>query len=253
MQTLSPNLKRCLAVSAGVLLSNWALATLPTKPSSIDLKNDIASATPSRQSFEPLFHRWEERYGARVVPALLEISRDARASDPERYIGIMGIARLGGKEAAPLLVPFLKDRSWMIRAATLRALSALNKLETAASVLPLLRDPALVVRMEAVSTTELLKPVGAASALVDTLFSEANYREGKALWVPQKALAALESLHATEVAGRLSPLLDHQDDPEIISQTIHTLEILKGRKLASSLPIRLQAAEWKRALASPTP
>jgi len=216
----------------------------------VDLKNDIASSTPSKASFEPLFRRWEERYGSRAVPPLLEISRDARASDPQRYIGIMGIARLGGKEAAPLLVPFLKDTSWMIRAATLRALSALEKADTASAVLPLLRDPALVVRMEAVSAIELLKPIGAADALVEALFFEGNYREGKALWVPQKALSALKTLHAVETAPRLRPLLDHSDDLEILTQTVQTLEALQGKRLAPSLPIRLQAAEWKRALSA---
>ena len=100
MQTLSLNLKRCLAVSWGVLLSGLALASIPGKPTSVDLKNDIASATPSKASFDPLFRLWEKRYGSRVVPPLLEISRDAHASDPQRYIGIMGIARLGGKEKA---------------------------------------------------------------------------------------------------------------------------------------------------------
>jgi HEAT repeat protein len=251
MQTLSLNLRRCLAVSSGALFASAiALGTLsaraavpsktvalPAAPTSIDLKNDIASATPSKASFEPLFTRWEAKYGSRVVNPLLEISRDARASDPQRYIGIMGVARLGGKEAAPLLVPFLKDSSWMIRAATLRALSALDKADTASSVLPLLRDPALVVRMEAV-------------AAIESLFFEGNYRDGKALWVPQKALRALAALKATDVAPKLKPLLDRADDLEILTQTVHTLEALQGRKLAPSLPIRLQAAEWKRALSA---
>ena len=159
-------LSSCLIVTGALLLSTSAIAAEAT-PTLSSLKKELSlpRATGASNSFEPLIQSWQKRYGTHAVEPLLELAAgNLNLDDPERYMAFMGAAKLGGKENAPKLVRFLKDRSWMIRSAALRALTALKNPSTAPATLPLLRDPALVVRLAAVDAVEKLQPPGAAEA-----------------------------------------------------------------------------------------
>jgi hypothetical protein len=158
-------------------------------------------------SFEKLVKSWEEKYGTQAFQPLLQIAADRKLQDTQRYVALMSATKMGGSQTVPVILPFLKDPSWMIRAAALRLLGHFNAKSSGPQILPLLRDPALVVRSEAVEVIQTLKPEGAALALVSALENNENYHAGKALWVPQKALTALVSLQATEATPALTKLL----------------------------------------------
>jgi HEAT repeat protein len=258
MRTWWPNLKKCLtvkprrkfvsliALASALLFASLARASSLSTPSLESLRKELALPRASN-SFEPLLQSWQARYGSTAAGPLLILASEP-LEDPERYMAFMGAARLGGREGAPNLVRFLKDRSWMLRSAALRALAALKNPATASSVLPLLQDPALVVRLEAVEAVEKLQPPGAVEALTATLESRDNYHGGKAQWVPQKALLALASLHAQGQAPRLKKLLEHENDPELQIQTVSTLESLTGKHLGVQEPLPQRVREWKQAL-----
>jgi hypothetical protein len=202
------------------------------------LKSDLHNRKNS--SFDSIAHHWEEQYGTSAFHPLIKIASDKSNEDPDRYIALMSAAKLGGTESAPALLSFLKDRSWMIRSGTLRALSALLNPNTAEAVLPLLQDPALVVRVEAVEAVKILKPKRAAEALLATLEDHNNYHGGKAQWVPQKALDALVYLKAKDIVPKLLTLSEHpkwQKDPQFALQTIQTIEVLTGKNMRSNTPI----------------
>jgi HEAT repeat protein len=203
-----------------------------TSPSVSALKNDLLSR--KAPSFDALLKTWEIRYSSEAVAPLLKIAADRKLADADRYVALMGAARLGGKEGAPLLVPYLKDSSWMIRSGALRALSALGNHATAKSVLPLLNDPALVIRSQAIQAVQALKPEGSIEALVSVLERGANYHAGKADGVPQKALVALAALSTAEdakrVAPRLKPLLGHSHDPALKKLAYETIATLAKRQ-----------------------
>ena len=257
MQTSSLNSKKCSApsllaiaallvsfVSSGAALANPGPGVTPLSTQT------LLSQIQARHggNFDTLFKQWEKTYGTDAVKPLLGIAGDKHKEDPVRYVALMGVAKIGGIETAPLLSPLLKDKSWMIRSGALRALSALGNEKAAESILPLLRDPALVVRVEAVEAVEKLHPTGSAEALMGVLESSANYRNGRAQWVPGRALAALSSLNAKDVAPRLKPLLDHKSDPELQKQTIKTLESLTGKVVEPGLSLAEQIKGWKQAL-----
>lgn len=217
---------------------------------------------PTHLTFDPLLQKWNENYGSSAVPSLLQLAKDKKIPDSQRYIAIMGAAKLGGSATLPLILPLLKDRSWMIRTACLRALSALLNptRETPAAIDPLTRsslfsllhDQALVVRLEAIQVIEALRPEGAADALAEILQRPENYHHQIAQWVPQKALKALESLQAQKISPLIEPLLYHSQDPELQKAALETLQALSGKKISpelKKLPLAEQIREWKRIVA----
>ncbi len=258
MPTWWPSSKKCsthdllrIAATVALLLTPSARASVPhatpAQPLAAALGKDIAS----RQglSFGEILKSWETRYGTRAVSPLLQLASNRKSQDADRYLALMGAAKLGGPSVAPQVTPFLRDPSWMIRSGALRALSALKNPATTSGVLGLLHDPSLIVRTEAVEAAALLQPAGTVDALLATLEDSANYHQGKAQWVPARVLGALVRLRATQAAAQLRPLLFHTRDPELQKQTVQALEQLTGRKIQSSAPLQARIEAWKQALA----
>jgi HEAT repeat protein len=235
----------CLLAVAPTLSGN---AFAAASPLSATLRSDLT--TRRNNSFDALLLHWAKQHGATASLPLLELTRDTRLADADRYLALMGAARLGGQALAPQLVPTLKDRSWMLRSGTLRALSALKNPVTRDAVLPLLKDPSLVVRTEAVEAIRILRPEGAREALLQALESPANYHRGIAQWVPKRALQALAAIQAKDAAPRLLPLLNRAVDPALQATTIETLESLTGKKLGKTGPLKVRVEAWKRELSS---
>lgn len=230
-----------------LLLTSPVPAFARIQPSSSLLKADLAALKSAE--FGPILKRWEDLYGVSAVAPLLQIARTGTQPDPDRYIALMGAAKLGGTAVAPTLIPFLSDASWMVRSAALQALRTVGDVRSGESALPLLSDPALVVRKEAVETVEKLQPPGAAAALIKAIYSEDNYADGRALWIPQAALRALISLKAQSEAPSLRALLINSEDPELLTRTIRTLEALTGHVLTDArIPLTAQALEWEKYL-----
>ena len=235
------------------LLTSVSFAALNPNPSGTQavlskIRRDLKSRT--KPSFEFLLKRWEADYGTGAVDPLLVVAQDVESPDTDRYIALMGAAKLGGPANAQRILPYLKDRSWMIRSGALKALSALRDQKSYTEILPLLQDKALVVRLQAVETVAQLNPPGSARALTDTLFRAENYHGGKAQWIPQKALAALRAMKAKEVAPRLMSLLNYNSDPSLQRQALLTLSELTGRPMPSAKPLAYQIQEFKTNLKS---
>ena len=236
MRTWSRNLKKCLTAN---LIASFVLASVSYASVSSPIYRSILSDLQhlKRGSFEPLLSSWEKHYGTDAVPSLLDIARDTKNDDPIRYIAMMGVAKIGGRDSATLITPFLRDTSWMIRNGALRALSALRNPTTTAAVLPLLNDPALVVRLEAVQSLDRLRPDGTARALILVIQDPNNYHAGHAQWVPQKALEVLRHMGAQnslsasenrETVSKLTAMLDGPmlKDPALKPEIQSTLRAL---------------------------
>lgn len=251
MKTLLLNSKKCLIANAALLatLTLWmipqnAVADIPSRTT---LEIEINSHTAN--TFPDLYAAWQKQYGTHAINPLFVIA-GSQDSDRSRYIAILGAAKLGGQAIAPRIVPFLKDKSWMIRSAALKALAVLKHPKTYSAIMPLLHDPALVVRVEAIETVKTLKPAGAIPALIEVLHSQENYHFGKSTWAPERALKALAILGDKSIASELSPLLDHQTDPPLQREAILTLQTLTGHTENGSLELIKQVASWKQYLAA---
>jgi|GEM_PF-1999216 len=241
------NRERLSLACALFLLTPLARASVP--PSIASIKTDIRNELHTHhRGFDSLLSKWESEYGISAVRPLLQIASDQKAEDQNRYVALMGAARMGGYSAASLFTPYLRDKSWMIRSGALRVITLLQNQTSAAAVLPLLKDRALVVRAEAVDAVEKLKPAGAIPALLATLDDPQNYHAGRAQWVPGKSLHALAAMNARELLPRLRSILDRTSDPLFQKQAVAALSLLTGKAIDSHAALARQIADSKRIL-----
>lgn len=231
------------AASLIVVQSYAHAAHLPTKAYYGLIQSELKNR--KSKNFEDLIKNWENQYGPSAVPALLKIAADKKQEDPDRYIALMGATKLGGKPTAPLLSPYLKDSSWMIRTGALRALTVLNEPKLNSLVLPLMKDKALVVRAEAIEALKVLKPEGTEKALIETLKNPMNYHAGKATWVPSKALTTLLELDAKKYASDLASALGKIPNKLVQLKALIVLEKLTGEKKGRELPHEERIKAWQ--------
>jgi len=252
MQISSLNLKRCLTASTLALLifegASVSFASIPPV-SQAQVLSAVRKQLHSRSGtqFQALLTDWEKRYDTQAVEPLFTLARDTKLPDADRYIALMGGAKLGGVASSRYLVPLLKDPVWMIRSGALRAISAIQAKDAAPAALALLKDPALVVRLEAVQMVANLQPQGGADALIAAAQDPANYHRGKALWVPQKALNALSKIGTSQHAPKLQSLLE-KPDRELQLSTLSTLEKLTGKSFKKGQPLKTRVEAWKNYL-----
>ena len=87
-----------------------------------------------------------------------------------------------------------------------------------------------------------------AAAMDGQNYRPANFRKGRADWIPQKALAALRELRPAGYSRRLLPLLNESKDGRIRAHALHTIEILEKKSLKAGRPFAERAAAWNATL-----
>lgn len=258
-----PTSKKCLILSLFLFASPAIAAIDSRKAVDTYLRSDLASFRKEKLTdFKSLIQKWERVYGEAALPALGRISRDGKASDADRYVAILATTKIHGPKSATEMLPLLDDKNWMVRSAALKSIEILGYTPAGPKVLEKLEnDPALVIRLQTVETLLRLRPEGVEKALLNAALSPKNYRpanfkKGRADWVPQRALEALRTLapelknakKSRSVALQILPLLNEAKDGRIRAQALHTIETLEERSLGSGRPFAERALAWNKAL-----
>lgn len=256
--------KRCLILSSLILiLSTFETAVAAKQTVDNYLQSDLASfRREKRTDFSGLIEKWERVYGDAALPTLGRIAKDPKAKDSDRYVVILAATKMQGPKSAAETTLLLDDKNWMVRSAALKSIEILGHSPAGPKVLELLeKDPALVIRLQSIETLLRIRPEGIEKALLAATISGKNYRpadykKGRADWVPQRALEALRAL-ATDlklaqknrtVATQLLMLLNEAKDGRIRAHALHTIETLEGKVLSKGRPFSERVVAWNKAL-----
>lgn len=201
-----------------------------------------------------MIEKWDRVYGKTSTPALLKISQDPKTSNSDRYVAILAHTKFSGPHDAKELVALLQDRDWMVRSAALKSIEILGYTPASSHVLKILaHDPALVIRLQAIETLLKLRPPKLPAALLAAAsdgknYRPADFRRGRADWVPERALAALRELKPNRFAAHLVPLMNEAKDGRIRAHALHTIEILESKSLKQGRPFQERAKAWTETL-----
>ena len=253
-----PTSKKCSILNSARVVAIGLIAGLvllgSTNSFAIPIEQDLKKFSVSHNTeFQPLIAQWEKKYGKKAIPDLLKVAKNKKAKDTDRFIAIMAITKISGTSGAHQIIPFIKDKNWMVRSAALKSIEILDYKPGSKHVLKLLKDPALVIRAQAVSTIETLKPEGSTEALLSAVYDPKNYRtgnykKGKADWVPQRALAVLRKLRPIGVSAKLLPLMNDAHDRKLRAHALYTIETLEGKSLKKGSAFAERSLAWNQAL-----
>jgi hypothetical protein len=145
--------------------------------------------------------------GAPAVPPLVSLFEDASASWQARWIAGIALGRLGTKAAREALVKGLADSLFLIRMASIQALTSLGHSGVAALLRPALADRAMVVRCKAVDSLEQLRDGDSIPDLVKELGASRNFYRGRSLWIRGRIVDALGGIGDKKAVPALLAIL----------------------------------------------
>jgi HEAT repeats len=125
------------------------------------------------------------KHGGQSVEALIEVMKNAKYPDKNRWMATFLLGQIMGDKSAPFLVKFLKHPHWVMRMASLKTLLALKQKEYSKQYANLLKDDSFIVRAQALDNIRTLKTADAAPHVWAMLYDKKNYYQptlnGKAL------------------------------------------------------------------------
>ncbi len=125
------------------------------------------------------------KYGGQSVEALIEVMKNAKYPDKNRWMATFLLGQIMGDKSAPFLAKFLQHPHWVMRMASLKTLLALKQKEYSKHYASLLKDDSFIVRSQALDNIRTLKTADAAPYVWAMLYDKKNYYQptlnGKAL------------------------------------------------------------------------
>ena len=118
-------------------------------------------------------------HGGKSVEALIEVMKNGKYPELNRWIATFMLGRIMGKKASPFLVKFLKHPHWPMRVAALKTLLALKDKRFASAYAHALADDSMLVRKQALENVRRLSLKKTAPMVWAMLYDKKNYHFGK--------------------------------------------------------------------------
>lgn len=111
----------------------------------------------------------------KAVPVLIEVMKNAKYPDKNRWLATFLLGRIMGKKSSPFVSRFLHHPSWVLRMASLKTLLALNETRYKDEYAMALKDKSYLVRVQALQNIKNLKLKEVGSYVWQMLYDKNNY------------------------------------------------------------------------------
>jgi HEAT repeat protein len=177
--------------------------TVPPSADTAERIRKIIASIPPANDYPAELDRIVE-IGSQGVPVLIPIFEDASAPWQSRWIAGMALGRLSTAAACRALERGISDPLFLVRMASIQALSRSGDRSAGPLLRKALSDPALVVRSAAVESLERIRDRQAVPDLIRELSAPRNFHRGRSLWIREQIIGALGTIGEE---GAIRPLL----------------------------------------------
>ena len=188
-------------------------------------------------------------HGGKSVEALVEVMKNGKYPELNRWIATFMLGRIMGKKASPFLAKFLKHPHWPMRVAALKTLLALKDDRFASAYAHALSDKSMLVRKQALENVRRLGLKQTAPTVWAMLYDKKNYHFNKS---GKKGTHFVKDIVRTigefKFQKARKPLLgmiqkDHYKN--IFSEMEHALQKITGKKIPKG-GIEARRRYWKK-------
>lgn len=167
------------------------------------------------------------------VPTLIKVMKNAQYPEKNRWQATMVLGRVMGKKSAPFIARFADHPAWMMRVASLKALSALGMGEYQALHAKALKDSSLIVRIQALDNISRLQIKPLAPHVWNMLYDQTNYTGAKGqrrrTSIVRTIIRTLGDLRYDKAKSALAKLIQRPKYQDLADDLDYSLEKITGK------------------------
>jgi len=178
-------------------------------------------------------------YGAKSVEALMEVMKNGKYPDKNRWVATFLLGQIVGDKSAPFLAKFFKHPNWVLRMASLKTMLALKQKNYGRGYSALLSDNSFIVRNQALENIRLLNISSSAPEVWAMLYDKKNYYQpklkGKELKIKRSniiksVITTIGDLKFAEARGPLLKMIQKDRYNDIFNEMDQSLSKITGEK-----------------------
>ncbi|OUR98586.1 hypothetical protein A9Q84_04005 [Halobacteriovorax marinus] len=179
-------------------------------------------------------------YNGKSVPALVEVMKNGKYPEKNRWVATFMLGKVMGKKSAPFISKFLKHPSWVMRMASLKTLLALKGREYGRKFSTALKDKSMIVRFQALDNIATLKLTDEAPFVWQMLYDKRNYYQPKGknkkiknlkrTNIIKKVIVTVGELKFQKAKKPLLSMIKNRKYDDIFAEMDKSLAKITGRK-----------------------
>ncbi len=118
------------------------------------------------------------KYKGKSVPALVNVMKNDKFPDKNRWLATFLLGRVMGKKSIPFITKFTEHPNWVLRLASMKSLLALGE-KNKSLYKRGLKDPSMLVRYQSLENIKDLGMSELAPSVWSMLYDKRNYYSGK--------------------------------------------------------------------------
>lgn len=172
------------------------------------------------------------------VPALIQVMKNSKYPDKNRWIATFLLGKIMGKRSAPFISKFLKHPNWVMRLASLKTLLALGDRSYAGMYALALKDNSYIVRTQAIENIRKLRLSKYSANVWQMLYDKRNYYSPKGKKktranIIKEVVKAVGELKFKKAEEPLLKMVQKKRYEDIFEEISGSLEKITGKEVPS--------------------
>jgi len=190
------------------------------------------------------------KYGGKAVPALIEVMKNGKYPERNRWVATFLLANIMGPKSAGFLAKFSKHPNWVLRMASLKALLALKEKDLGTVYASALKDKSLIVRLQALENIGKLSLSKYAPLVWAMLYDDRNYYSAKNSGkkrsdIIKKIITTVGDLKFKKAEDPLLTMIQKKKYDDIFEEIDYSLSKILGKGSPEGSR-RIKRHYWKR-------
>ncbi|RLA63315.1 MAG: hypothetical protein DRQ88_05795 [Epsilonproteobacteria bacterium] len=190
------------------------------------------------------------KYSGKAVPALVEVMKNGKYPERNRWIATFLLANIMGPKSASFLAKFSKHPNWVLRMASLKALLSLKEKNIGPVYADALKDKSLIVRIQALENIGRLQLDKYAPLVWAMLYDDRNYYSSKSHGkkrsdIIKKVITTIGDLKFNKAEEALLTMIQKKKYDDIFEEMDYSLSKILGKKSPVGSR-RVKRYYWKR-------
>ena len=194
------------------------------------------------------------KYGPKSVEALMEVMKNGKYPDKNRWVATFLLGQIVGDKSAPFLVKFFKHPNWVLRMASLKTMLALKQKNYGPNYSALLADNSFIVRSQALENIRLLNITSSAPEVWAMLYDKKNYYQprmngkefkSKRSNIIKSVISTVGDLKFEEARSPLLKMIQKDRYNDIFNEMDQSLTKITGRKSPNG-ELKIKRMFWSK-------